>query len=285
MTRKLIKYAFGGLLSLSLIFGAGTGKVERAYGGAGSYTALCNLWRFNSNMETDIKKKIAYANLANTYCMMAEQEATNEAARIRADGERDAARIRAESGRKLESIIQNYESRLNWLEESFNKLNLRLNYLSRETKFFSLAECLMFHNPEEARKCNQEKNRRVFRDDETIMASFEFKVNNCDLCNKAVTIDIINSETGEMIYNYGKVEIDPDNIIRMNDFPNDFWTAWYSFSAEDLLKKLGGNKFGIAWSVDKVPSRYDEFIILESEETRNQRLEEIQKSKNKKKRR
>ena len=105
--------------------------------------------------------------------------------------------------------------------------------------------------------------KEVFRSDEPVRAVSFWKVVNGDLNGKRVTMDILGLDTNRVAYNFGIVEEDPDNVIRLH---NGRWATHYLIPVEELKEKVGGSRFRVIWNLDGKPQKYADFTVIDAPE-------------------
>jgi hypothetical protein len=89
---------------------------------------------------------------------------------------------------------------------------------------------------------------------ESIAAGALWKVRNCNLCKKKISLDIISLETKKSLNNYN------EQIIG-SDLPNTTPLTNFAVSPMDLID-LGGSKFRFLWRVNGVPAKYSDAVIM-----------------------
>jgi len=260
MNKGLAKIVGGIMIAGSMILGGGNSRMNNnAYGGNGSNTILCNLYNFNAQMEKNQQKKIVWANLANYFCMLSQQDmqretddAQRDAAKIRADGERDAARIRAGQERgnqeKMNEGINEQQAQSefdpNWtngLSEAFacNSIDISEGDVVSWGRYVGI--------------------KQVFREDEHITLSSLFNVRGCNLCGKKLEVEILGLET-EKYYS-------PDRcrwIIDVNSTqPNIIWNYPCEINGSHILKKLSRSRtFTAMWKIEGITAQQSTFSII-----------------------
>ncbi len=78
---------------------------------------------------------------------------------------------------------------------------------------------------------------------------------------KAITLDILNTTTNQKLENYGQIELDPDNIIRLNGTIG-VWATHYRINPKEIKEKLGGENLKAVWKMDGIPKKERDFKII-----------------------
>jgi len=112
----------------------------------------------------------------------------------------------------------------------------------------------------------------IFREDEEIRAVSFWEVIAGDLNGKAVTMDILGLDTNKMVYDFGEIERDPDNIIRLNE--THLWGTNYNIPVNELIEKVGGRDYKVIFNLDGVAKKSGNFTIIPAQRAETEELNE-----------
>lgn len=79
---------------------------------------------------------------------------------------------------------------------------------------------------------------------------------------KAITLDIINPKTNQKLENYGRIELDPDNIVRIAKDNPGIWIVHHRINPKEIKEKLGGENLKAIWKMDGTPKKETDFKII-----------------------
>lgn len=105
----------------------------------------------------------------------------------------------------------------------------------------------------------------VFSTNEEVRAASIWEVHNGDLNGKRVTIDVMGLDNQGLVQDFGIIEVDPDNVIRVNSGYNGTWATQYRLPLDALRAQVKGHRFRVIWKIDGEPMRTADFTLVDGE--------------------